>query len=65
MGRKEDYPTFARTRGTDANVATSVLRLLIHYGWKKVTVLTDKFAYTGGDWQPLTNEIKTVRIYIC
>lgn len=60
MSDKEEYPTFARTRGTDFNVATAVLRLLKHYGWRKVTIVRDEFSYTGANWTPLTEEIKRV-----
>jgi len=60
VSNKKEYPTFARTKSTDSTVATSLIKLLKHYNWLKVTIITDDFTFTGADWKPLTQEIKQV-----
>ncbi|KAF6020196.1 hypothetical protein EB796_021491 [Bugula neritina] len=60
VSNKKEYPTFARTKSTDSTVATSLIKLLKHYNWLKVTIITDDFTFTGADWKPLTQEIKEI-----
>ncbi|XP_067931824.1 speract receptor-like isoform X2 [Watersipora subatra] len=58
VSNKEDYPTFARTKGTDFNIAIALIRLLNHYNWRKVTIVTDEFREVTDTWHELTEEIK-------
>lgn len=36
---KKDFPTFARTRPPDTQIAKSVVSLLLNYNWTRVTFL--------------------------
>ena len=53
MSNKELYPTFARTRSTDAAVASAVVKLLKYYDWNQVMILVDVLPVDSNDWRPL------------
>ena len=53
MSNKEIYPTFARTRSTDAAVASAVVKLLKYYDWNQVMILVDVLPVDSNDWRPL------------
>ncbi|XP_044586198.1 receptor-type guanylate cyclase Gyc76C-like isoform X1 [Cotesia glomerata] len=51
--RASNIPTFARTEPPDRQASKSVIALLLHYGWTKFSIITEK------DWSLVADQLVT------